>query len=131
MPYGKEPSVDDSPSMHTWKAAHENRQQLKEVTNSVNQSEVVEPGCLMNIDQATFCDVVSAEVEIEVADRLNGSSTTAGKDTIMNVFRLVTDYVPAHKKLTLNGPNDVSVSQISERGRIDSYFVTLLRSIAD
>lgn len=64
----------------------------------MTQPETIDTSGSVNVDQAAFLELINAEVERQVTDRLQNSIATADKETHMDAIRLAADSVTSQKK---------------------------------
>lgn len=94
------------------KAALQEPETQDRVTDSVNDSETVEPSRVVTIIQVALRNIVDAKVESRINVHINVSIADDIAGTSMNVNRQATDSVPFEKKSTLNGFIDISISRM-------------------
>lgn len=90
--------MDDAATVNARIKVFEKQKSQHQAMDSVNQQEITGPSHVANVDQASFCHPINAEVKRQVSVRLNDAIATAGEETRMDDIRLVTDSVTPHKK---------------------------------
>lgn len=93
--------------------------------------EAVKPSGVIDVDQATFCKLINAEVEHHVADGFKYSIPAAVEEAFMNVILQATENVASQKSSILNGFNGVLKSRLIRGGYLDFYLETWQRNLAD
>lgn len=82
-------------------AAIEQLEVLHQVAVSVNHPETISPRHVMDIDQTAHRDIVSAQVEPQVARSLNDSIATGVEKKLVNTIQLATYSVNSQKSRAL------------------------------
>lgn len=75
----------------------------------------------MIVNQAALHELLNAEFERQVPDRVKDSIATIVEATFMDTIQLVTDSQASLEKSTRNGLIDVPISEMIEIGYLDSY----------
>lgn len=97
-----EPCSDDISRIAAWKVILKEPETREPFTDTVRQPDAVEPRRFMNFSQATFHEIIGAEVEQQAAYHRNKSVATAFEETSMDAVQLPTDLFVLLKRWTTN-----------------------------